>query len=320
MTDTPTRLISFVIPVYNEEPSLRQLVGEILTNMKQMEEFRAEIILIDDGSTDGSWQTITELSSSLAEVRGLRFLRNYGKAAALQAGFTKAQGSLVFTLDADLQDNPSEIPNFLKLLQSGPYDLISGYKQVRHDPWYKVFPSRVFNGMISRLTGVKLHDHNCGYKLYKAEVCKAVRLYGELHRFVPVLATAAGYRVGEMVVNHRPRQHGHSKFGWQRYIKGFLDLLQVAAITQYRWRPMHFFGGVGVIGVSVAMGLAFLYLLLRLFSSLPSDLLLLAILPVGTLGLVSFHFGFLAEWQIVNSPLQHQLCYDIAEYTPNAVE
>ena len=174
-----------------------------------------------------------KLASDDATIRAVRFRRNFGKAAALQAGFRLVRGEIALTLDADLQDDPHEIPRFLEMLSEG-YDVISGWKQVRHDPWHKVFPSRVFNGMISTLTGVKLHDHNCGMKCYRAEVLREVRLYGELHRFIPVLAAAKGFRVGEMVINHRARKFGSSKYGVRRFIKGFLDLLTVSFLDEFR--------------------------------------------------------------------------------------
>ena len=176
----------------------------------------------------------------------MRLRRNFGKAAALAAGFHEAIDSrAILTMDADLQDDPKEIPRFLEAIANG-LDVVSGWKQVRHDPWHKVFPSRVFNRMISSLTGVKLHDHNCGFKAYRYGVCRPGQLYGELHRFIPVLAAADGFRVGELVIHHRPRQFGRSKFGIERFLKGFLDLLAVTARTRYGYRPMHLFGGIGV--------------------------------------------------------------------------
>jgi glycosyltransferase involved in cell wall biosynthesis len=238
-------LLSFVVPVFNEHESLATLVAEIDAVVKTLPAWRYEVIFIDDGSTDASWDRIRELSAK-GHVRGLRFRRNFGKAAALAAGFAAACGEVVLTLDADLQDNPAEIPQFLELINSGK-DVVSGYKRVRHDPWHKVFPSRVFNWMVSTVTGVKLRDHNCGFKAYKAAVIKEVKLYGELHRYVPVLASARGFTVGELVVNHRARKFGHSKYGWKRFLKGFLDLVQVKVTTEFGWRPMHLFGTAGVL-------------------------------------------------------------------------
>ncbi|VTS00102.1 glycosyltransferase family 2 protein [Tuwongella immobilis] len=246
-----TGMVSLVVPVYNEVESLHILVGEIREVMTQLQR-PFEVIFVDDGSRDGSWSAIQKLAAEQPEIRAIRFRRNFGKAAALQAGFRMVRGEVALTLDADLQDDPHEIPRFLELLNEG-YDVISGWKKVRHDPWHKVFPSRVFNGMISTLTGVKLHDHNCGMKCYRAEVLKEVRLYGELHRFIPVLAAAKGYRVGEMVINHRARKYGHSKYGVRRFIKGFLDLLTVSFITSFGRRPQHMLGSLGL--GSFALGL-----------------------------------------------------------------
>jgi dolichol-phosphate mannosyltransferase len=205
-------------------------------------ELNVEIIFVDDGSRDGSWDVVKQLAASDARVRGLRFRRNFGKAAALQAGFAAARGSRIVTMDADLQDDPAEIPHFLAELDKG-FDLVSGWKKVRHDPWHKVLPSRVFNGMVSCLTGVKLHDHNCGMKGMIAALIRDIRLYGEMHRFIPVLAAARGFKVGEVVIHHRPRQHGRSKYGFTRFLRGFLDLLTVKYLTTHGRRPMHLFGG-----------------------------------------------------------------------------
>ncbi len=250
-------MLSIVIPVYNEQASLARLHAEIAAVARE-QGYDIELLLIDDGSTDGSWQEIEQLAAEDARVRGIRFRRNFGKAAALSAGFSESRGDLIMTLDADLQDDPQEIPKFLAEMDQN-LDVVSGWKQVRHDPWHKVLPSRVFNWMVSRLTGVQLHDHNCGMKCYRRPIFKEVRLYGELHRFVPVLAAARGYRVGEIVIQHRPRQHGHSKYGVGRFVKGFLDLLTVKFLTGFGQRPQHVLGTVGLgaffLGV---LGMAFL--------------------------------------------------------------
>ncbi len=243
-------MISVVIPVFNERDSLPALYAEI-AGAARTAQLDAEILFVDDGSTDDSWQIIAELARAHAEVHGIRFRRNFGKAAALSAGFRAAHGDIILTLDADLQDDPAEIPRFLALLnetKSGlRLDVVSGWKRVRHDPWHKVWPSRVFNYMVSSLTGVSLHDHNCGMKCYRAEVFREVRLYGELHRFIPVLAAARGFRVGEMEINHRPRRFGHSKYGVRRFMKGFLDLLTVKFLTGFGQRPQHLLGGFGLV-------------------------------------------------------------------------
>ncbi len=237
-------MLSVVIPVFNEEESLETLHEE-LREVAVRQQYDLDVIFVDDGSTDGSWNVIRRLSESDPSVRGIRFRRNFGKASALSAGFADAQGELIMTLDADLQDDPHEIPRFLEMMGRG-LDVVSGWKKIRHDPWHKVGPSRVFNWMVSRITGVVLHDHNCGMKCYRREIFDEVRLYGELHRFVPVLAAARGFRVGELVIHHRPRQHGHSKYGVTRFVKGFLDLLTVKFLTGFSQRPQHVLGTIGL--------------------------------------------------------------------------
>ncbi|MDR3108315.1 MAG: glycosyltransferase family 2 protein [Planctomycetaceae bacterium] len=238
-------MLSIVIPVYNEEESLVELHREIC-EVAEQNGYEVEIVFVDDGSNDRSWAVISELAAADKRVNGIQFRRNFGKAAALNAGFEAANGEIVMTMDADLQDDPHEIPEFLAMMETD-YDVVSGWKQVRHDPWHKVIPSRFFNGMVSYMTGVKLHDHNCGMKCYRREIFDEVTLYGELHRFVPVLAAARGYRVGEKVVAHRARQFGHSKYGFTRFVKGFLDLLTVWFITGYGQRPQHLIGTFGLI-------------------------------------------------------------------------
>ncbi|MDR0336518.1 MAG: glycosyltransferase family 2 protein [Planctomycetaceae bacterium] len=246
--------LSIVVPVYNEEESLPQLYQEIC-NVTKENNYETEIVFIDDGSKDRSWEVVEQLAAQDDRVRGIRFRRNFGKAAALNAGFATAEGEIVLTMDADLQDDPHEIPEFLAMIESG-LEVVSGWKKIRHDPWHKVIPSRFFNAMVSYLTGVKLHDHNCGMKCYRREIFHEITLYGELHRFVPVLASARGYRVGEKVVAHRSRQFGQSKYGFTRFVKGFLDLFTVWFLTAYGQRPQHLLGTVGLI----AMGIGFFLL------------------------------------------------------------
>jgi len=238
-------MISFVIPVLNEAESLHRLISEIQAVANE-QLFDYEIIFVDDGSTDNSWDVIVDAHEQDPRVVGVRFRRNFGKAAALNAGFQLAEGEIVFTLDADLQDDPNEIPRFLEVLKTQDLDVVSGWKKKRHDPWHKVGPSRAFNLMVSKLTGVRLHDHNCGFKCYRSEVLEEIQLYGELHRFVPVLAASRGWRVGEVVVNHREREFGKSKYGVKRIIKGFLDLLTVHLVTGYGNRPQHLLGSLGM--------------------------------------------------------------------------
>jgi dolichol-phosphate mannosyltransferase len=250
-------LLSLVIPVFNEKESLEPLFAEI-AEVAAANRLRIEVAFVDDGSTDGSWAVIERIAAADERVKAIRFRRNFGKAAALAAGFKAAAGKSIMTLDADLQDDPHEIPKFLAELRNGK-DVVSGWKKLRHDPWHKVWPSRVFNGMVGVVTGVKLHDHNCGMKAYRSEVLKEVRLYGELHRFIPVLAAARGFTVGELVINHRQRKFGHSKYGFRRFAKGFLDLLTVKFLTGFGHRPQHLLGNAGLFPVGLGiLGMLFL--------------------------------------------------------------
>jgi dolichol-phosphate mannosyltransferase len=252
-------MLSVVIPLYNEAESLEKLHAELI-EVAEAEGYELDMVFVDDGSTDSSWEVLKRLAEKDPKVRAIRFRRNFGKAAGLSAGFEAARGELVMTLDADLQDDPHEIPRFLAKMNEG-LDVVSGYKQVRHDPWHKVGPSRVFNWLVSHMTGVVLHDHNCGMKCYRREIFDEVRLYGELHRFVPVLAAARGYRVGEIVVQHRAREFGHSKYGVTRIIKGFLDLLTVKFLTGFGQRPQHLLGTLGLASFALgALGLTYLAL------------------------------------------------------------
>jgi len=250
-------MLSIVIPVYNERESLQALFRE-LSEVAAAYDYQLDVVFVDDGSTDGSWPVIRQLAESDKRVQGIRFRRNFGKAAALSAGFKAARGELIMTLDADLQDDPHEIPRFLAAM-SDTLDVVSGWKQVRHDPWHKVLPSRVFNALVSWMTGVKLHDHNCGMKCYRRDVLSEVRLYGELHRFVPVLAAARGFAVGEIVIQHRPRAFGRSKYGPRRIVKGFLDLLTVKFLTGFGQRPQHVLGTLGLASFLLG-GLGLVYL------------------------------------------------------------
>lgn len=257
-------MLSIVIPVFNECESLGELVRRIQA-VAERHAYSIEIIMVDDGSTDGSWQRIGQLAEQLrgdshCQLVGFKLRRNFGKAAALAAGFDHAHGQQWITMDADLQDDPDEIPNLLAKLNEG-FDVVTGWKQVRHDPWHKVGPSRIFNRMISWLTGVHLHDHNCGLKAYRREVFDEVQLYGEMHRFVPVLAAARGFRVSEIPVRHQARQHGVSKYGWERFIKGLLDLFTVYFLTGFRHRPQHLLGSCGLAAIAFGgVGLSLLTL------------------------------------------------------------
>src|SRR5262245_28415211 len=313
-------MISIVIPVYNERDSLAILHDEIVRSVAAAG-LDCEILFIDDGSSDGSWDAVVQLAKQNSNVHGVRFRRNFGKAAALAAGFSTARGDMILTLDADLQDDPAEIPNFLQAMAQG-HDVVSGWKKVRLDPWHKVWPSRVFNFTVSWLTGVKLHDHNCGMKCYRASIFREIRLYGELHRFIPVLAAARGFRVGEIAINHRPRRFGQSKYGVRRFLKGFLDLLTVKFLTGFGQRPQHLIGTIGLISF-VLGNLGFLYLLatwiIRLwqpdwFDPIHQRALPMFALAALMLGAQLMSIGFLAEL-IIAYQSGDQLPYSIAERT-----
>jgi glycosyltransferase involved in cell wall biosynthesis len=313
-------MLSVVIPVYNEVEGLQTLYEE-LDAVGRQHCYQLDILFVDDGSTDGSWSVIRRLAAEDPRVRGIRFRRNFGKAAALSAGFHAARGELVMTLDADLQDDPREIPRFLDAMEHG-HDVVSGWKQVRHDPWHKVLPSRVFNWVVSRMTGVPLHDHNCGMKCYRREIFNEVRLYGELHRFVPVLAAARGYRVGELIIQHRPRKFGRSKYGFRRFVKGFLDLLTVKFLTGFGQRPQHFLGTLGLC-FFVAGSVSLIYLagdwLVKSLRGIDPRLherpLLLYSLGALLFGGQLMSIGFLAE--LITAYLGRDVdTYSVAERTP----
>ena len=243
--------ISIVIPLLNEQDSLREMHRQ-LSDVAEQNGYRMEMIFVDDGSTDDSWMLITELASEDPRVAGVCLRRNFGKAAALSAGTAVASHEYVVTIDADLQDDPSEIPRLFQEMEKG-YDVVSGWKKLRRDPWSRRAASKVFNWLVNRLTGVTLHDHNCGFKLYRREVFDEVDLYGGFHRFVPVLAAARGFRIGEAVVNHRPRKHGKSRYGSRRIVRGLLDLMTVCFLTGYSQKPQHLLGAAGVISFLAGM-------------------------------------------------------------------
>jgi len=244
-----------IIPLLNEEESLKELHQQLRTVLNRVNS-RYELIFVDDGSTDRSFQVLRDLKRNDNRIKIIRFRRNYGKSAALSVGFEKSQGNVVITMDADLQDDPNEIPSLIKRLNDG-YDVVSGWKKVRRDPITKTIPSRFFNLVTRLMTGIKIHDFNCGLKAYRKDVVKTVRVYGELHRYIPALAHWEGFKVGEMIVQHRARKYGKTKFGLGRFWKGFLDLLTVLFTTRYMRRPLHLFGfwgmilglsGLGVVG------------------------------------------------------------------------
>lgn len=312
--------MTVVSPLYNEAESLAEL-AEWVGRVCRGEGWRAELILVDDGSTDGSWAVIRGLEVEGLAVRGVRFQRNYGKAAALHVGFREARGRVVFTMDADLQDSPDELPALYRMVAEEGYDLVSGWKRVRHDPWLsKNLPSRLFNAAARRMSGIGLHDFNCGLKAYRREVVKAIELYGDMHRYVPVVARAAGFgRIGEKAVRHYPRRHGASKYGWGRFVNGYLDLMTVLFMGRFGRRPMHFFGGLGTLlflagGAMVAWliagKLASMYAL-RPYRDVTEQPLFFLSLVLVVVGSQCFLAGFVGELVGRNSPVRNR--YLVAE-------
>lgn len=284
--------ISFVIPTLNEQDSLKILTSEIQAHCPEPEH---EIIYIDDGSTDASFEILSSMAAEDERIKVIRFRRNFGKAAALQSGFDLASGEVVFTMDADLQDDPAEIPAFLAKLDEG-FDLVSGWKQKRKDPWHKVWPSKLFNFVTGLTFGLRLKDYNCGFKAYRKSLVKELSLYGEMHRYIPVLAHALGYKVGQIPVHHRERKYGKSKYGIERYLRGLFDLLTVKMVTHYNKSPLYLFGRWGII-FGMFGGIISIYLAaLKIFWGLPLSnrpllflgmLLILGGLQFASLGLIS---------------------------------
>ena len=247
--------ISVIVPVYNEDesiPELRQWIDKVMTENK----FDYEIIMVDDGSTDNSWQIIEDMSANDNHIKGVKFRRNYGKSAALNTGFKKAKGDVVITMDADMQDSPDEIPELYRMVKEAKFDVVSGWKKKRYDPISKTVPSKFFNFTARLVTGIKLHDFNCGLKAYRNTVVKSIEVYGEMHRYIPVLAKQAGFRrIGEKVVQHRKRKYGVTKFGLERFVNGYLDLLTVSIVSKFGKSPMHFFGLMGTLSFLVGFGI-----------------------------------------------------------------
>jgi len=305
-------MISFIIPLKNEAENLAVLHAELAEVVTRAGLDDVEFLFIDDGSSDGSWRIVEDLASGDKRVRGIKFRRNFGKAAALTAGFQASRGAIVFTLDGDLQDDPIEVPRFLAKLDEG-FDLVSGWKKRRYDPWHKVGPSRVFNWLVSRVTHCRLHDHNCGFKVYRRSVLNEVRIYGELHRFVPALAYARGFRISEIEVHHRARRFGISKYGGGRFLKGLLDLFTVRFLTHYGQRPLHLMGTIGLAAIGGGgLGLAVLIVAgLRGWSG--GGLAVPAVLTTALLviGAVWIGLGFLGEL-ITSSSLDETKTFSIA--------
>ena len=293
--------ISIVIPLLNEEESLKELHDWIVQVM-QSNHFLYEILFIDDGSTDTSWDIISELSQKNPSVKGIRFLKNFGKSQALHAGFKAAKGDVIITMDADLQDNPEEISELYKLIKEENYDLVSGWKKKRYDSILsKNMPSKLFNWAARRTSGVKLHDFNCGLKAYKKEVVKNIEVSGEMHRYIPVLAKSAGFsKIGEKVVQHQARKYGKTKFGMERFINGFLDLITIWFVSKFGKRPMHLFGALGVMMFIIGLGFAtylgidklFIHPTGRLITERPQFFIALTAMIIGT---QLFLAGFLGE-------------------------
>lgn len=288
-------LISFIIPAKNEQDSVEILYHEIINVVDKLD-YQYEIIFIDDGSTDSTYDQLVRMHTTDERLHIIQLRGNFGKSIALQIGFNHAKGDLIFTLDADLQDNPIEIPSFLKKLDEG-YDMVSGWKKVRHDPMNKVIPSRIINFIARLITKVPVHDTNCGFKVYKKEVIQSLNLYGELYRFIPIFAAKENFKVGEVVVEHRPRKYGKTKFGWERGIKGILDLLTVVFLTGYLKRPGHFFGTLGISSffIGFLIGIYISYLRLTTGSIQYRQPLLFLGMLLMIIGIQLLSTGLLAE-------------------------
>jgi glycosyltransferase involved in cell wall biosynthesis len=299
--------ISIVIPVFNEEESLPELCAWIERVVKE-NRFSCEIILVDDGSTDNSWEVIGTLRHSNPAIKGIKFQRNYGKSAALNEGFKASRGEVVITMDADMQDSPDEIPELRRMVLEDRFDMVSGWKRVRHDPLSKTLPSKFFNWTTARVTGIPLHDFNCGLKAYRNKVVKSIEVYGEMHRYIPVIAKWSGFRrIGEKIVQHRARKYGTTKFGGLgRGLKGLLDLASILFVGKYGKRPMHFFGTIGVICLLTGLGFSLYLLLSKLMhmteftlTNKPAFYIALTAMIIGS---QLFLTGFVAELISRNSP------------------
>jgi glycosyltransferase involved in cell wall biosynthesis len=309
---------SIVIPLLNEEESLRELT-EWIDRVMTQHSLSWELILIDDGSTDGSWLIIEQLAAQFPQVKGIKFQRNYGKSAALNVGFEKAMGEVVFTMDADLQDSPDELPELYKLITEKGFDLVSGWKRKRHDPLSKTIPTKLFNWATRKMSGISLHDFNCGLKAYRKNVVKSIEVYGEMHRYIPVIAKWAGFRkITEKEVTHYERKYGHTKFGLERFINGFLDLLTITFVSRFGKRPMHFFGSFGTL-MFVLGGMVSLWLILQKVVGLYRNVVVREVTdqPLFYLALLSmiigtqlFLAGFLGELIARNSPSRNSYLID----------
>ncbi len=297
--------VSIVIPVFEEEESLPELFAWIERVVKESN-LSYEAIMIDDGSTDSSWKVIENLSRQNPHLKGIKFQRNYGKSAALNEGFRAAQGDVVITMDSDLQDSPDEIPLLYNMVMQDGFDMVSGWKKVRHDPISKTIPSKFFNWVTAKVSRIKLHDFNCGLKAYRKKVIKSIEVYGEMHRYIPVIAKWAGFKkIGEKVVEHRARKYGRTKFGIERFINGFLDLASITFVSKYGKRPMHFFGIWGTLSFLLGFGISLYLIISKLINYefsitvRPTFYLALVAMIIGTQLFVT---GFVAELIVRNSP------------------
>ncbi|MGZ3837814.1 MAG: glycosyltransferase family 2 protein [Flavisolibacter sp.] len=298
--------LSIIIPLKDEEESLPEL-ADWIKRVCDQHHYSFEIIMVDDGSTDNSWKVIEQLHASFPHIRGIKFQRNYGKSAALNEGFKAAQGEVVITMDADLQDSPDEIPGLRSMIVNDGFDMVSGWKKVRFDNTLtKNIPSKFFNAVTSKVSHIKLHDFNCGLKAYRKKVVKSIEVYGEMHRYIPVIARWAGFKkIGEKVVEHRPRKYGVTKFGWERFVNGFLDLLSIMFVGKFSKRPMHFFGLWGTLFFLSGLGIT-LYLIIAKFidadvalTNRPGFYLALTALIIG---MQLFLAGFISELIARNAP------------------
>lgn len=297
--------ISVVIPLFNEEESLPELEAWIRRVM-EANGYSYEIIFVDDGSADGSWRVIEGLVAQNPSVRAIKFRRNYGKSAALNTGFQASKGKVVITLDADLQDSPDEIPDLYRMIAEEGWDLVSGWKKKRYDPITKTLPSKFFNWVTRRISKIPLHDFNCGLKAYKSDVVKTIEIYGEMHRYIPLTAKWAGFKkIGEKVVEHRARKYGVTKFGWERFVNGFLDLLSITFVGKFGKRPMHFFGSIGTLfflaGFAILVYLSIAKLIYAAYGIADRPLFYFGILTL-IIGTQLFVTGFLAELVARNAP------------------
>ncbi len=302
--------ISIVVPLFNEDESLGELHEWIVKVMRE-NNFTYEVLYVDDGSTDASWAVIEKLQKIDSNIRGIKFQRNYGKSAALHVGFQATRGNVIITMDADLQDSPDEIPELYKMITEQKFDLVSGWKKKRYDPISKTIPTKIYNGVNRMISGIKLHDMNCGLKAYRKEVVKSIEIFGEMHRYIPVIAKAAGFpKIGEKVVQHQERKYGTTKFGLNRFVNGFLDLFTITFITRFGKKPMHFFGLLGTLSFIIGFGLTFWMIIDKLFIDTQARLIadraeFYISLVAMIIGVQLFLAGFIAELISRNSSIRN---------------